>query len=324
MNAAERTVRALDRMQQRRTAPGFVVGVVRKYGDDRGGLLAALITYYAFTAVFPLLLLLTTILGYVLHDSPGAQHAVLNSALADFPIIGSQLSQNVSSLQGSGLALVVGLVGLLYGSLGVTQVLQFAMAQVWAVPGVRRPGFLPRLGRGLLLLGVLGLGLVLSAAGAAVVGGVAGGGIGRVLGLLGSAVLNIGLFLVSFRILTPAQADTRSLLPGCLLAGPAWTALQAFGGYLVTHELRHATAVFGFFGTVLGLLWWLYLSAQVTVYAAEVNVVRARRLWPRSLLQPPLTAADQQVLDAIAEQEERRPEQRVSSRFPRRARRRPK
>jgi hypothetical protein len=73
--------------------------------------------------------------------------------------------------------------------------------------------------------------------------------------------------------------------------------------------------VYGFFAIALGLMSWLFLSAQVTLYAAEVNVVRARRLWPRSILQPPLTQADQRALTDLARQEERRPEQAINVEF---------
>ncbi|SEK47325.1 Uncharacterized membrane protein, BrkB/YihY/UPF0761 family (not an RNase) [Streptacidiphilus jiangxiensis] len=317
MNIFERAILRLDGWQRRRRAPGFVVGVIRKYGDDRGGQLAALITYYGFAALFPLLLLLTTALGFALRGDPGLQNSVLNSALADFPVIGDQLRSNVHSLQGSVLAVSLGCLGLLYGSLGVAQSLQFAMAQVWNIPNVRRPGYWPRLVRSLFLILALGLGLLLVSTATGLLTGVSGPGtLITVLGLLGSVLLNTALYVGCFRILTPAEIPLRRLLPGCLVAGPCWTALQAFGGALVAHALRHSTQVYGFFGTVLGLLWWLYLGAQLSIYAAEVNVVRMRRLWPRSLLPPPLTRADERVLDAIARQELRRPEQRVGSSFP--------
>jgi YihY family inner membrane protein len=315
MNPFERTLRALDGAQRRRTVPAVVVGVVKKYGDDRGGLLAALITYYGFVALIPLLLLLSTVLGFVLHNHPGAQQAVLDSALADFPIIGDQLRQNIHSVQGSGFALVVALLGLLYGALGIAQVLQHAMAEVWNVRGTDRPGYWARLGRSLLLLAALGTGLVLATGCAAVVGTALAGTAARIGGLLLSAVLNTALCLACFRVLTPRDVPTRSLWPGCVLAGPLFTLLQAFGALLVTRELRHASAIYGFFATVIGLLSWIYLASQVTVYAAETNAVLARRLWPRSLLQPPLTGPDLEVLESLARQEERRPEQHVDVDF---------
>ncbi|MGW1176995.1 YihY/virulence factor BrkB family protein [Kitasatospora sp. NPDC002543] len=315
MNPIERGLRAVDRFQQRHRAPGLVIGVVRKYGDDRGGLLSALITYYGFVALIPLLLLLSTALGFVLHGHPGAQRAVLDSALADFPIIGDQLRQNVHSLRGSGLALLIGVLGLLYGALGIAQVLQHAMAEVWNVPGVQRPGYWPRLARCGLLFVVLGVGLALATAAASLVAGALAGPAARVGGLVVSALVNTALCLACFRVLTPREVPLRLLWPGCVLAGPLFTALQAGGSLLVAHALRHASQVYGFFATVIGLLSWLYLAAQVTVYAAETNVVLARRLWPRSLLQPPLTEADVAVLSSVARQEERRPEQRVDVSF---------
>ncbi|MEU9048564.1 MULTISPECIES: YihY/virulence factor BrkB family protein [unclassified Kitasatospora] len=315
MNPIERALRGVDGFQQRHRASGVVVGVVRKYGDDRGGLLSALITYYGFVALIPLLLLLSTVLGFVLHGHPGAQRSVVDSALADFPIIGDQLRQNVHSLQGSGLALLIGALGMLYGALGIAQVLQHAMAEVWNIPGVQRPGYLPRLARSLLLFAVLGTGLVLGTAAASLLGTALGGVPARIGGLVVSALLNTALCLACFRVLTPREVPTRALWPGCTLAGPLFTALQASGSLLVTHELRHASQIYGFFATVIGLLFWLYLAAQVTVYAAETNVVLARRLWPRSLLQPPLTDADEAVLSSVARQEERRPEQHVDVSF---------
>jgi uncharacterized BrkB/YihY/UPF0761 family membrane protein len=289
--------------------------VIKKFGDDRGGQLAALVTYYSYAAVFPLLLLLTTTLGFVLRGNPHLQSQLLGSALADFPVIGNQLRENVRSLQGNALAVVVGCLGLVYGSLGIAQSLQFAMAQIWNIPGVQRPGYLPRLGRSLLLILVLGLGLLLASTATGLLAAIGAGPTYTTLGLLASVLLNTTLYLGCFRILTPEQIRWRRLVPGCLIAGLAWTVLQTFGGVLIAHELRHTTQVYGLFGTVLGLLWWLYLAATLSVYAAEVNVVAARRLWPRTIVQPPLTEADQRVLDAIAEQEERRPEQRVDSSF---------
>ncbi|MFE2726847.1 YihY/virulence factor BrkB family protein [Kitasatospora sp. NPDC059327] len=315
MNLVERLIRAVDRVQQRRTALAVGVGVVKKYGDDRGGLLAALITYYGFVSLIPLLLILSTVLGFVLHGHPGAQRAVVDSALADFPIIGDQLGQNVHTVQGSGLALAVGILGLLYGALGIAQVLQHSMAEVWNVPGIKRPGYWPRLARSLALFAVLGTGLIVATVAAGLITTALAGTGARIGALVLSALVNTALSLACFRILTPKEIGTRALLPGCAIAGPLFTLLQAFGALLVTHQLRHATQVYGFFSTVIGLLSWLYLVAQVTVYAAETNVVLARRLWPRGLIQPPLTDSDEEVLESLIRQEERRPEQHIDVAF---------
>ena len=135
MNALERGLRRLDAFQQRHRPTAFAFAVIKKFGDDRGGSLAALLTYYAFLSLFPLLLLLVTGLGFVLGHNPDIEKRVVDSALSEFPIIGPQLGKSVNALQGSGLALVVGLVGLVWGSLGVSQAAQHAMAEVWNIPG---------------------------------------------------------------------------------------------------------------------------------------------------------------------------------------------
>ncbi len=305
----------VDRWQRRHRAAAFVVGVVKKYGDDRGGHLAALITYYGFLAMFPLMLVFVTVLGYLLRDNPSLRHDLLDSALADFPIVGQELRRNVGALGGNGLGLAIGLLALVWGSLGVAQAAQHAMAQVWNIPGARRPGFGPRLLRSVLVLVVLALAVGATAALTAVATLLPGG----VVVSIGSTgvviVLNIALYWLAFRVLTPAPIATRDLFPGAVVGGVAWTALQGLGSWLVARQLRHTSELYGTFGLVLGLLFFLYLAAQITVYAAEINVVRARRLVPRSLAPPPLTEADEQVLGDVVLAEQRRPEQVVEVEF---------
>jgi YihY family inner membrane protein len=305
----EALVRWIDRWQQRHRATAFVFAVVKKFGDDRGGVLAALFAYYAFVALFPLLLLLVTILGFFLNQNADLEQQVLDSALRDFPIIGDQIGTNIHSLRGSSLGLVVGVIGLLWGALGLAEHGQFAMAEVWNIPGVSRPSFWVRLARSLALFAVLGGGVVASSVltGFAPTLGFATG----TVTLAGSLAVNVVVFLLAFRLLTPTAVPSRDLHLGAALAGSAWTALQTVGGLLVAHQLRHSTEVYGLFGVVLGLLSFLALAGTLAVYAAEVNVVRARRLWPRSIVQPPLTVGDRHVLTDIARQGRRRPEQRV-------------
>lgn len=315
MNAIERVVRRVDDFQQRHGVVAAGFGVVKKYGDDRGGALAGLLAYSAFLAVFPLLLLLVTLLGFVLGRHPGLQRDVLNSALADFPIIGSQLGNSIRPLRGSGPGLVVGLVGLVWGSLGVAQSAQLAMAQIWNVPARERPNFWNRLARSLGLFVAVGVGLVLTTVLASLS---TFGSVGwplKVVGVVLSLGVNVALYAAVFRLTTPEEVATASLLPGAVVGGIGWSLLQALGGYLIGHQLRHASQVYGYFASVLGLVSWLYLAAQVMLYAAELNVVRTRRLWPRSIVQPPLTPADRRTFDDIARQEDRRPEQEVSVRW---------
>lgn len=315
MNPIEGALRRVDGYQQGHGWLGFPFAVVKKFGDDKGGNLTALLAWNGFFALFPLLLLLVTGLGFLLGRHPALEQRVLHSTLAEFPIIGNQIQGNIHSLRANGVGLAVGLAGFLWGARGITQAGQHAMAEIWNIPGKQRPSFATRQVRGLLLLLVFGLGVVATTA----LASLASFGRHSLLFGLGnlaaSAAVNAALFLLAFRVLTPRQIPTGQLLLGAAVAGVLFALLQAAGGYLVGHNLKHAQQVYGFFAIVLGLLSWLYLSAEVTLYGAEVNAVRARRLWPRSLLQPPLTEADQRALIHLAKQEERRPEQAIHVEF---------
>ncbi|HVX22731.1 MAG TPA: YihY/virulence factor BrkB family protein [Acidimicrobiales bacterium] len=317
MNPIERAARRIDRFQQGFAPAAFVFAVVKKFGDDRAGSLAALIAYYGFLSLFPLLLLLVTILGIVAGSDPSFAKSVERSALAQFPVIGTQLGKNITALHENSIpGLVVGILGLIWGSQGAIQSGQFAMAEIWNVPGVVRPNFWSRLARTLLMMVVIGVFLVL---GTFLTGFFSFGANEPVLTQVGAVVvsllLNVLLYTVAFRVLTPKQVGHVGLLPGAVLGGAGWTALQLLGTMLVNHTLRNASQLYGFFAVVLGLIAWIYLGAEMTLYVAEVNVVRARRLWPRSMVQPPLTKADEEVLEYIAKQDKRRPEQHVSVRF---------
>lgn len=302
----------LDRFQQRHRWAAFPYAVQRKYGDDHAGNLAALIAYYGFFSLFPLLLSLVTVLGFVLQGNEHLQQQVLDSALLQFPILGDQLRENIHSVQGNGIALAFGLAGTLYGGLRIANVAQNALNEVWDVPEVHRPGFLRSLLRSIGILAVVGTGILVSTALAGVAGAVSSlAGVSRVLLLAGAFVLTAAMFLLAFRLLTVADVAMRDLVPGALAGAVAWQVLQAAGGYYVSHQLQGASQTYGFFAVVIGLLSWMYLQAQVVLYAAEINVVRARRLWPRALLRDQgLTEADRRAFEAYARAEERvRPEE---------------
>ncbi len=310
MQTADRLLRRADKQHQRRAWIAFPYAVMKKFGDDQAGNLAALIAYYGFLSLFPLMLVLVTLLGMLLRNNPELQDTIRTSALANFPVIGEEISKSVHSLRGSGLALGIGLALTLWAGLGAIKVLQTAMNAVWNVPYRHRPNFWRSLLRAMLMLIVLGVITVASAA----AGSVGAGSDSWLLGIAGTAisvVLNLVLFLLAFRILTTEDVTWGDVFPGALMAALAWTALQAVGGYIVSHQLRGASDTYGTFATVIGLLAWIYLGAQVTLFAAEVNVVSKRRLWPRAIVQPPLTDADERALKSYAEQEERRPEEDV-------------
>jgi len=229
------------------------------------------------------------VLGYTLHSHPALQQALLGSALRDFPIVGPQLQQNVSSIHGSGPGVVLGLLGAVYGGLGVSVAIQTALNRVWAVPRYARPdAVLSRL-RGLVLFLLIAAVVLITTALAAVGPVAAGYGLGAGVPLAATAVatiVNVGAFLVGFRVLTARDVPLADLMPGAVSAGVAVQVLQTVGALVVNDELSGASRIYGVFGLVLGLLAWLYLQAVILVFCAEINVVRARRLWPRNLLAP--------------------------------------
>ncbi len=279
-------------------------------------MLAGLLTYYGFLSLFPLLLLMVTILGIAVGGHAALVKRIEHSALSQFPVIGGAgLAGHLQALhRNSGIALGVAIFGLVWGSQGIGSTGQFVMAQVWNIPEVARPGYLSRQARNLLTIATLGVFVLIGAA----LAGIAGFGGGqpiprRIGGGLLSTAIDIGVYAVAFRVLTPGQIPTPQLLPGALFGGVAWSALGVAGTFLVDHELRNVSQVYGTFALVLGLLWWIYLVAQVTVYAAEINVVAARNLWPRSLVQPPLTEADRAVAEALAKQAIRHPKATVAT-----------
>jgi membrane protein len=299
----------LDRLQQRVRAVGFVIAVIYKYVDDRGGYLAALITYYAFVSLFPLLLLLTTVLGVVLVGHPELQRQILHSALSEFPVIGEQLGQP-RALSGGATAVVVGVVGALYGGLGVGQAVQNAMDTVWAVPRHGRPDPLRSRVRSLLLLVVLGS----AAIAATLISGV--GTATQSFGWLATAgcvfaavVINMCICLVAFRVSTARALGFRDVLPGAVTAAVTWQLLQWFGTGYVTHTVKTASAVNGVFALVLGLLAFLFLVSTTLVLCAEINVVWVDHLYPRALMtvfvdEAELTAADRETYARQAKAEQ--------------------
>jgi YihY family inner membrane protein len=315
MNPVERVIRRVDAAQQRHRVSAFIFGVIKKYGDDNGGVLAANLALSAFVSVFPLLLILVTVLVEVAASSPALRYQVLNAVSSQFPAIGSTLVGQITAMhRASVISLVVGLLVLVWGATRLAQAGLFTMQQVWNVPGPARPGYVQRLGRAVAFLGVLTVGLAVSTllAGLVTYGHHALGF--RVLAQALAVPANVVLYLAIFRALTPKGIPTRSLVAGAVAGGIAWTALLALAVYIVRHSL-HTASAYGIFATVLVLLAWIYLGVEVTVYAAEVNVVLTRRLWPRTIVQPPLTEADRASIALQALQNQRREEENVEVSF---------
>jgi membrane protein len=306
---AKGMVLRVDRAQQSWPWLAVVVATVRKFSDDKAGLLAALIAYYAFASIFPLLLVAVTILDIVASHFPKVGRKLL-AALHDYPVIGKQLHSSMAhGLSGAGLALIIGILLTLFGARGVATALQNALNSVWEVPRFRRPRFPKNLLRSLGLIAVLGPGQIITIALSSVAGGTGhlGGALAKIAAVAVSLLLNVGLFWVTFRLATAAEVATRELRLSAILSAIAWQLLQLLGGFFIAHFSK-TTSAYGTFAVVLGLLAWFYLQAQITLYVAEFNVVLVRRLWPRSVAPPPLTAADLAAYQLYAESTLQRPE----------------
>jgi len=304
MNVAKRAIRAVDELQQRHAWLAVPVAVWKKFGDDQAGNLAALIAYSALVAIFPLLLLLVTVLDIVLKDNPKLKETVLNAALKHYPVIGPQMENSIGRLSQTGITLVVAVAGILIGSLGVANSLQNALNSAWEIPFARRPGFPWSWLRSLALIVVVGPGFIATtvlsgfATGASYVPHVAGQ---SVLAIAVSLVLNFGLFWLAFRLGTANEITWRQLWLGAAISAVIWQILQWIGTGFISKQIAHASPLYGTFALVLGLIAWLYLQAQLTLYAVEINVVRAYRLWPRSLAPPPYTEQDRRAFQLYVE-----------------------
>jgi membrane protein len=277
----------LDLFQRKHPWAAFPLAVAYKYFDDFGTYLAALLTYYAFVSLFPLLLLLSTILGFVLSGDPSLQHEMLTSAARQFPVIGGDLARP-KRLGGGPIGLVVGIAGSLYGGLGVAQAFQYAANTMWGVPRNNRPNPFKARGRSVLLLATVGFAVLGTTALSIAGGGGAGalGTAGRSLTLAASVVISIAMAIFAFRFAPARRLSVRDVAAGAIVTAVIWQLLQSFGVVYVRHVVEHASATNAVFALVLGLLAFLYITATAVLLGMEINVVHVNRLHPRSLLTP--------------------------------------
>ncbi len=289
-------VSGVDRTQRRFTPLSFPLAVIYKFFDDQGNYLAAAMTYYAFIAIFPLLLLASSIFGFILQGNPDLQDQVLNSALATFPIIGDQLGRP-EGLTGSTGAVIVGTLAAIYGALGLGQSIQNVMATAWAIPRNSRPNPLLLRLKSLLILAFSGLAViglsVMSALGAntEVFSDRTNSTIRMLIQV--ATVLVVGLVLTGlFRFAAARSHRVTLAVPGAFTVAILWQALQYGGTVYATRVLGETSALNKTFGLVLGLMGLIYIASVVAMLGIEVNVVLARRLWPRALLTPFTDAVD--------------------------------
>jgi membrane protein len=307
--------RVIDGWQRRHASVAFAVAVARKFVDDRAAGFAALIAYYAFFSIFPLLLALTSVLGFVLQGDKQLQEEIVDSVFAEVPVLGPQIRASVGVLDGSGPALVIGVGLAIWAGLGVTLALSRAFDRVWSVPRVRRRHFVAARVRGLLLLVAIGATLVASSVATGVaVAGELGSQLESVLTVALSVGVDVIVMALVFLLGTSRPLRLAEVLPGVLLSSAGLLVLQAVGAVYVQATIERASATYGLFAAVIGLLSWLLLTGQLLLIGAEVNAVRADRLWPRSL-GGALTDADHRALERAAAMAQSDSRQRIAVTF---------
>ncbi|KAA1394386.1 YihY/virulence factor BrkB family protein [Aeromicrobium ginsengisoli] len=301
----------VDAFQRKHPVISFPIAVVYKYFDDQGPYLAAIIAYYAFIAIFPLLLLGSSILGFVLQNNADLRDELLNSALSQFPIIGTQLGEP-KGIKGSTTTIVIGSVVALYGAMGLGQAVQNAANIAWSVPRNSRANPIILRLRSILFLAISGAGILALAIATSVlanpdlVGAELESTLRSVIRLVGF-VLTLVIFVSVFRLISHGRAGWRSVFPGAVVTSLLWQGLQWVGNTYVREVIRKAEGndMNGTFAVVLGLIAFIFIAAIIVVLGLEVNVVLRRHLYPRALLTPftdnvILTKADQKAYAAYA------------------------
>jgi membrane protein len=305
MSILDKIVAKADRFQQAHKLIGFPYAVIKKYGDDNGGYQAALLTYYGFLSLFPLLLVATSVLQIILHSHPNLRADFISHATQYFPVLGEQLQTNVHSVHGAGIALAIGILLTLWGAKGVADVFQYSLNHIWHVPRINRPGFPRGALKSIAVIFIGGIGLVAASLLSGLAAGLNHTLAFRLIASLISIGVLYGVFWTIFKIglAGAARISHGALFRSALTAAIGVQILQIFGGYLVTHELGKLKHLYGTFAATLGLLFWIYLEARLVMYAAVVGSVYDSQLWPRGLSQANLTDADRQALKGQVKRE---------------------
>ena len=280
-----------DTYQRSHPWASFLYAVLKKYLEDEAGHRAALLAYYGFLSIFPLLLVLTSVLNIALRNNTVLSDQFVASAVTYFPAIGHDLQQNVHMIGRTGVALVVGILLTLFGARGVADVLRSSLDHIWQIPHARRSMFPAALFRSMAILVVGGLSLVIAPI---ISSYIVIFGHNWFTSLLSALVIAGALFWVIIYVIkvgASAYRPLRDIWVGALLASLALELLQSAGGLILTHELQRLDSLYGVFAVVLGLIFWLYLQTQILFLALEVDAVRVFRLWPRSV-RAPLTPSD--------------------------------
>jgi YihY family inner membrane protein len=293
--ALQKLIQRIDSFQRRHRLLAFIFAVVKKYGEDDAGRQAALLTYYAFLSLFPLLLILTTLTEYLSVNHSELQADIVKGATNYFPVLGTQLAAHVNTLQKSGFALVVGILFTLYGAHGVADAFQRGVQQLWKIPLADRDGFPKSTLKSLGIIVIAGVGFIVASISVALVAEAGHGGVFRLLSILINLVIWSTLFILLLNISLPRHIPFKETKVAALTAAVGLVILQVLGGYILARELKRLDALYSYFALALGLLFWIYLQVQVVFYSLEIAAVRSHGLWPRSLSGLKPTDADRRA-----------------------------
>jgi YihY family inner membrane protein len=291
MNSLQKLTRNIDKWQQNHRLPAFLYAVIKKYGEDHAGYQSALLTYYGFLSLFPLLLVLTTVAGQISGSHPDLQNRIVTSMTDYFPVLGSQLSEHVHTLHKTGLALAVGILVTFYGARGVADAFRHGVNHIWGTTKAAKEGFPKSVLRSLALIVIGGFGLLLASIAAGLTASAGRGLDFRLLSIAVNLFILFWLFTFLLNISLPKHVPLRDLRAAAATAAVGLVILQIFGGYLLARELKSLDALYSNFAIPLGLLFWIYLQTQVLYYSVEVAAVKAHRKWPRSLNESDETAS---------------------------------
>lgn len=308
-NAIDKTVKSIDNFQQRHNPTAFIYGVIKKYGDDQASYQCALITYYGFLSLFPLLLVLTSVLQIVLKNHESLHHKIVDGLIQYFPVVGNEIESSLHSPHKSGVALVIGLLFILYGARGGTDAFRNAMDRLWQIPKSEQPGFPASIFISLKIIFFGAFGLIIATVLSSLATSLGRAVEFRILAILISTVVLYGLFLMLFNWATSSKRISyHDYAVGAFLAAVGIQILQLAGGFIITHELKNLSSLYGTFALVLGILFWIYLQIQVVMYSVEVDTVRKLKLWPRSITQNPMTPQDKKAYEMYPQKERFHPD----------------
>lgn len=284
MNPFTHFLHGLDRAQRSSPITAFPIAVIKRYADNQTGRKAALLTYYAFLSLFPLLIIFISVLSFIISNNAGLENEIMRYIFQFFPTIGNQIKLNVSNLHASGLALVLQVLVILYGARGLASILQETFNDLWEVASEHRPGFWDDHFRSFAMMFAVGLGIIIgTAVGYGLTTVVHFGFIGELLVTAVNASLTFGLFLSVFRLGTSDKISWRKLSVGAAIATIGTITVQRFGSLIMSHEFYRLEGSYGSFAFALGVLFWIYLQIQIILYAIVITVVRTEHDWPKKL-----------------------------------------